>query len=63
MPLTQVNLALPANLNRKEIRDFVITSFLSEHPGTGKGIDCSKYIYVAETLNNRRILLKRPAAW
>ncbi len=61
MSIVTCRLSLPANLNRKDTRDFVIQTFLSEQPGTGKGNLCSKYIYIAEQLNNRNILLKRPA--
>ncbi len=61
MPLNKGTITLPNNLNRKQVRDYVINVFLLEQPGTGKGDDCSKYVYVAETLRKRNILLKRPA--
>ncbi|SKA98309.1 hypothetical protein SAMN05443428_12820 [Caloramator quimbayensis] len=47
---------------REEIRRQVITAFLDEHPGSGKGENCSKYIYNVETLSNGdSVFLKRPA--
>lgn len=47
---------------RKEIRKQVITKFLDEEPGSGTGENCSRYIYVVETINDSlRIVLKRPA--
>jgi hypothetical protein len=62
MSLTYANLVLPPCLNRNQIRNYVITTFLSEQPGTGKNIYCSKYIYITEhPSTNRLIYLKRPA--
>lgn len=47
---------------REEIRRQVITKFLDEIPGTGKGDDCSKYIYKVETLSDgAHVFLRRPA--
>ena len=50
------------DLTRKQTRDFVINAFLKELPGTGKGPNCSKYIYTAELIAHSSILIKRPAA-
>lgn len=62
MPTTTLNLTLPSGLNRKQIRDFVISEFLLEAAGTGTGSNSSKYIYTVESLSNKgKILLKRPA--
>lgn len=48
---------------RGQIRRQVITKFLDEEPGTGKGENCSKYIYEVEKLNNGDcIFIKRPAS-
>jgi hypothetical protein len=48
--------------NRFEIRHQLITEFLKEKPGEGKGDLCSIYVYFVETLSNgNRIFLKRPA--
>lgn len=48
--------------NRKEIRKNVILKFMDEEPGTGRGENCSRYIYVVEELEDgSNIYLKRPA--
>ena len=47
---------------RQSIRHELISSFLDEEPGTGKGENCSFYIYYVDTLSDgKRIMLKRPA--
>lgn len=57
------NERMNVNGTRREIRNQVIQKFLEEEPGTGKGDDCSKYIYEVERLQNgSRVILKRPAA-
>ena len=57
----KVNLDINCN-SRKEIRKEVVTIFLEEAPGNGKGKLSSKYIYYVERINDgRRIFLKRPA--
>ena len=48
--------------SRQEIRSKLITAFLTEVPGTGKGDNASKYRYFVETLSDgTRIFLDRPA--
>ena len=48
--------------SRQEIRSKLITTFLAEEPGTGKGDNESKYRYFVEKLSNgNRIFLERPA--
>lgn len=48
--------------DRTSIRKQVIMEFLNEEPGTGKGDDCSKYVYVVETItDSKKVILKRPA--
>lgn len=61
MPTTHEKLNVTGT--RKEVRNQVITKFLDEEPGTGKGDECSRYIYEVETLKSGgKIYLKRPAA-
>jgi len=63
MPLNYKTIILPNVNSRKEIRDYLIKEFLSEDPGTGKGENCSKYIYYVDELGNgNRVYLFRPAA-
>lgn len=52
---------LPADLDRRGIRKFVIDQFLDEEAGNGKGDLSTKYIYTVERLTNSNIVLKRPA--
>lgn len=47
--------------NRKQMRDDVIDFFQNEQPGTGTGINASKYIYEVENFNQYKIQLCRPA--
>lgn len=48
--------------NRESIRKQVVTMFLKEEPGTGKGENSSKYRYDVEILNDgSKIYLRRPA--
>jgi hypothetical protein len=59
MPFTQTTYTLNGR-NRKAVRREVIELFLLEEPGTGKGEDCSKYLYTVESIDGYSILLKRP---
>ena len=54
-------LVLPADLDRRGIRKFVINQFLDEEAGNGKSDLSTKYIYTVERLTNSNIVLKRPA--
>ena len=48
--------------SRQEIRSKLITTFLAEEPGTGKGDNASKYRYFVEKLSDgSKIFLERPA--
>ena len=48
--------------SRVELRKIVVSQFLEEEPGLGKGSDASHYRYNVETLDDgRRIYLTRPA--
>ncbi|MBN1862073.1 MAG: hypothetical protein JW790_00295 [Dehalococcoidales bacterium] len=48
--------------SRVELRKIVVTQFLREEPGLGKGDDASHYRYNVETIGDgRRIYLTRPA--
>lgn len=48
--------------SRSNLRKEVINLFLDEKPGTGKGVACSKYMYVTKILEDRReVFLMRPA--
>ncbi|GAI41710.1 unnamed protein product [marine sediment metagenome] len=48
--------------SRVELRKIVVSKFLEEEPGLGKGNDASHYRYNVETLSDgRRIYLTRPA--
>lgn len=61
MPIKQEKLFVYGT--RREIRNQVIMKFLDEEPGTGKGKNCSKYIYYVENLKNgNKIYLRRPAS-
>ncbi len=61
MPKFRESLSLPPELNREEIKNYVIQCFLKEQAGTGKGSQCSKYIYEVESCRDRKIFLRRPA--
>ena len=48
--------------SREELRKTVVSKFLEEKPGLGRGDDASRYRYNVETLSDgRRIHLTRPA--
>jgi hypothetical protein len=48
--------------SREEVRQIIVSEFLKEQPGNGKGDLTSRYIYYVETLaDGKRIYLKRPA--
>jgi len=48
--------------SREELRKTVVSKFLEEKPGIGRGDDASRYRYNVETLSDgRRIHLTRPA--
>ena len=48
--------------SRLELSEIVVSKFLEEEPGLGRGDDASHYRYNVETLNDgRRIYLTRPA--
>ena len=48
--------------SRAELRRIVVSQFLKEEPGLGRGDNASHYRYNVETLSNdRRIYLTRPA--
>ncbi len=47
---------------RNEVRERVITAFLQESPGTGRGKNASRYDYeVAHLQNGSKVILTRPA--
>lgn len=60
MPTYYVQHTLKAN-NRINIRNELVSLFLKEQPGTGKGINCSTYHYAVESFNSYSIVLNRPA--
>lgn len=58
--ITETTLSVQGD--RFQIREQIVNAFLREAPGTGNGDLCSKYIYhVEDTLENKRVILKRPA--
>lgn len=60
MPTTYVQHTLQAN-NRADIRKELVTLLLQEQPGTGAGVNASRYRYTVDTFNNYSIVLNRPA--
>ena len=50
-----------SSTTRIDVRNEIVDLFKQEVPGTGKGINASKYDYTVETFNNYSIVLKRPA--
>ena len=60
MPITYVQHTLQST-NRTAIRDEIVSLFLQEQPGTGKGVNCSAYRYTVENINGYSIVLNRPA--
>lgn len=53
------NYSLPSG-NRSQKRTALISYFLNEFPGTGKGDNASRYQYNVESYNEYGIFLKRP---
>ena len=48
--------------NRNEVRKRVVNEFIEEIPGSGNGVDASKYdYYVEELFDGNHIILTRPA--
>lgn len=41
--------------NRKQMRNDIIDLFKNELPGTGTGVNASRYIYEVENFNNYKI--------
>jgi hypothetical protein len=60
MPLIRTPYTLISS-TRNKIRDELINLFLLENPGTGKGVNCSKYEYTVESFSGYSIVLNRPA--
>lgn len=59
MPMYICDYRLPDG-NRQQKRHALITCFLNEQPGTGKGDDASRYQYNVEVYGSYGIFLKRP---
>lgn len=59
MPMYVVNYNLPI-VNRVQMRQSLITVFLNEVPGTGRGDNTSRYQYNVEIYGNYGIYLRRP---
>lgn len=59
MPSHIVDYELPVS-NRTQMRIDLISCFLNEFPGTGRGNNASRYQYNVETYGNYGIYLKRP---
>lgn len=59
MPTHIYDYTLPIG-NRIQKRQALITCFLSENAGTGRGNEASRYQYNVETYGNYGIFLKRP---
>lgn len=59
MPKYVCNYTLP-NGNRQQKRQALITCFLNEEAGTGRGDKASRYQYNVEYYGNYEIFLKRP---
>lgn len=47
--------------NRDLLRKELIGFFLNETPGTGKGVNTSKYEYIVKRINGHQVYLSRPA--
>ena len=60
MPTTYVHHTLRAN-NRADIRNELVMLLLQEQPGTGAGVNASRYRYTVDTFGNYSIVLNRPA--
>lgn len=60
--MTSINLTgTDFSEDRAELRKQIITIFLNENPGTGKGVLTSKYKYITKIVNNHEVYLSRPA--
>lgn len=59
MPTNIINYTLPTG-TREEMRHALISCFLNETAGTGKGNNASRYQYNVEAYNNYGIYLRRP---
>lgn len=59
MPTYTYNYILPTG-DRTQKRRALISCFLNEEPGIGRGDDASRYRYNVETYGNYGIFLKRP---
>lgn len=59
MPTYFINYKLPV-LNRSQMRQALISCFLKETAGTGRGNNASRYQYNVETYGNYGIYLRRP---
>ena len=59
MPTYVINYDLPIT-NRSQMRRSLITFFLNEVAGTGRGDNASRYLYNVETYGNYGIYLRRP---
>lgn len=60
MATFNVNYTLPVT-NRQQMRTDLISQFMTELPGTGKGNNATRYKYDVESLGNKYgIFLKRP---
>jgi len=58
----EMDFIVRSHTSRIELRKIVVTQFLEEEPGLGRGNDASHYRYNVETLSNgKRIYLTRPA--
>lgn len=60
MSTTYVQHTLQTN-NRADIRNELVTLLLQKQPGTGAGVNASRYRYTVDTFNNYySIVLNRP---
>lgn len=59
MPTYYIDYELPIG-NRSQMRQALISCFLNETAGTGKGENASRYQYNVETYGNYGIYLRRP---
>ena len=56
MPTTYMQHTLQAN-TRADVRSELVTLLLQEQPGTGAGVNASRYRYTVDTFNNYSIVL------
>jgi len=58
----EIDFAVRKYASRAELREIVVSQFLKEEPGLGRGDDASHYRYNVETLSDgKRVYLTRPA--